>query len=117
MDGLEPENAETGVGILPLAALAPAGMQPSTVNWGNRSVGYALTTSEPTNDVNTTGLFSISLSDLFPIMKNMALPLFAISQPVSIELVLRKQAGTITDQGALVAVSYTHLTLPTKRIV
>jgi hypothetical protein len=100
-DGLEPENNDVGVGILPLASLGPAGLQPSMVNWVDVSESATLLTSQPTNDATTTGLFSISLSDLFPIMKNMALPLFAISQPVSIELVFRTQAPTLQDQGAI----------------
>jgi len=68
--------------------------QPSVVHWlideKNGSVPGQI---KPTNSEETTALFSVKLSELFPVMKDFAMPLFAIAEPVIIELVFNTQSG------------------------
>ncbi len=67
---------------------------PSIVHWlVNETNGVVPGTIKPTNDSATTALFSVKLSELFPVMRDFAMPLFAIAEPVSIELVFNTQSG------------------------
>jgi hypothetical protein len=43
------------------------------------------------DDVSTTPIYSIGLSELFPMMFSVQLPLFVMQEPVSIELVFKQQ--------------------------
>ncbi len=50
---------------------------------GNNRLDYLATTIE--NDTNRTAEYQIKLSDIFPLMRNIQLPLFVINEPVSVE--------------------------------
>ncbi len=50
---------------------------------GNNRLDYLATTLE--NDSSRTAEFQIKLSDIFPLMRNIQLPLFVINEPVSVE--------------------------------
>ena len=68
--------------------------QPAVVHWAiNQVNGFVPGTIKPTNDESTTALFSVKLSELFPVMRDFAMPLFAIAEPVSIDLVFNTQSG------------------------
>ena len=53
----------------------------------------------PTNSTTTSPTLSIALDDLFSMLVGLQLPLWAISEPVSIELVLNRQHNTAGDVG------------------
>lgn len=57
---------------------------------------YKLTTSQ-----DQCGTFSLALSDLFPMMKGMMLPLFALQNSVSVELLLKQQTAGQTGKTIL----------------
>ena len=59
----------------------------------NETNGVVPGTIKPTNDEESTALFSVKLSELFPVMRDFAMPLFAIAEPVSIDLVFNTQSG------------------------
>ncbi len=50
---------------------------------GNNRLDYLATQLE--NDTNRTAEYQIKLSDIFPLMRNIQLPLFVINEPVSVE--------------------------------
>lgn len=64
----------------------------------DNSLGVANATQyrayEITNDPETTAVFSIGLSELFPMMFSVQLPLFVMAQPVSIELTFATQGAS-----------------------
>ena len=67
---------------------------PSVVHWAvNSTSGVVPGIIKPTNDEESTALFSVKLSELFPVMRDFAMPLFAIAEPVSIDLVFNTQSG------------------------
>lgn len=50
-----------------------------------------------------SSIFSIGLNDLFPMMRGMMLPLFALKEQVSVELILKQQAAGQTGKTILFA--------------
>ncbi len=69
--------------------------------YANKTTGitpnkYKLTTSQ-----DECATFSLSLADLFPVMKGMMLPLFALKEQVSVELLLKQQKDTETGKTIL----------------
>jgi len=80
VDGLEPSNTEDG------------GLQPMNGSWGRTPQGIPNTDSpsQLTNLIKPleeeTAVFAIKLSDLFPMMRSVQLPLYLIQEPVSIEI-------------------------------
>lgn len=56
-------------------------------------------------EISTTNssIFSIGLNDLFPMMKGMMLPLFALKEQVSVELLLKQQSAGQTGKTILFA--------------
>jgi hypothetical protein len=84
IDVFEPDNQGTGK------------YQMKTVNYSNATTAtidpsITLTTSETECPV-----FSIKLSELFPMMKNVQLPLYLIGEHVSVEITFNKQSSTQT---------------------
>jgi len=87
-DGLEPDGRGDG------GAGAAYQYQPALVHWAFSSVnGVVPGLIKPTNEDNNTALFSIKMSEIFPVLRDFALPLFAISEPVTVELIFNKQSG------------------------
>ena len=85
IDGLEPSNLEDG------------SLQPMNLGWGRQpnANGEPTTTavvpkanlySRKAQGENTTAVFAIKLSQLFPMMRSVQLPLYLIQEPVSIEI-------------------------------
>ncbi len=80
VDGLEPSNVEDG------------GLQTMNGAWGRDATGLPNTNSEPQlthlieDNEDGTAVFAIKLSDLFPMMRSVQLPLYLIQEPVSIEI-------------------------------
>jgi hypothetical protein len=60
--------------------------------------------------VEETPFFHIKLSDLFPMMKNIQLPLYLIDQPCVIELFFNTQTTSIEDYGNLAIIDNTTMT-------
>lgn len=85
LDGLEPANDT-----------ANGSFQPKMVNWDeNETEGEVGEQIKPTDDEDTTPLFSVKLSELFPhLMKGLQLPLYLINEPISIELQFNTQTHT-----------------------
>lgn len=87
VDGLEPSNLEDG------------GLQPMNLGWGRTVTGIPETNAvmSETNQIastdttagspeEVTAVFAIKLSDLFPMMRSVQLPLYLIQEPVSLEI-------------------------------
>ena len=87
VDGLEPSNLEDG------------GLQPMNLGWGRNTFGHPEVNaimSETNEIVSTdttagspeavTAVFAVKLSELFPMMRSVQLPLYLIQEPVSIEI-------------------------------
>ena len=83
IDGLEPNNREDG------------GLQPMNLGWGRDATGIPTTDAKVNNTLvytrkalgeDATAVFSIKLSQLFPMMRSVQLPLYLIQEPVSIEI-------------------------------
>lgn len=87
VDGLEPSNREDG------------GLQPMNIGWGRTATGepdddgvfskaneIADTDTTQGNAEDVTAVFAIKLSELFPMMRSVQLPLYLIQEPVSIEI-------------------------------
>lgn len=73
------------------------------------SAGVVASKIRPTNSTTTSPTLSIALDDLFPMLQGLQLPLFAIQEPVSIELVLNRQNNVAGDVGKVLCfdASYT----------
>lgn len=90
MDGMEGANH----GIEPH-------YQPMNMEWDPAGVvGTIPDTIRLTDDPTTTPTFSVKLSELFPFMRNQTLPLFAIHEPVVLELIFERQVDPGGDLGA-----------------
>ena len=90
MDGLEPSNKEDG------------GLQLMNIGWGRSAAGvptnngiFPEQNQIVDNDIVTTAVggpeevtavFAVKLSELFPMMRSVQLPLYLIQEPVSIEI-------------------------------
>jgi len=80
VDGLEPSNLEDG------------GLQPMNLGWGRGAAGFPQNNAVHdeskliTAGEDETAVFAIKLSDLFPFMRSVQLPLYLIQEPVSIEI-------------------------------
>jgi len=80
VDGLEPSNTEDG------------GLQTMNGSWGRDAAGLpnlnslAHETNLIKDNEEDTAVFAIKLSDLFPMMRSVQLPLYLIQEPVSIEI-------------------------------
>ena len=87
IDGLEPSNKEDG------------GLQPMNLGWGRTIAGHpennaimtqanqiADTDTTEGNPEDVTAVFAVKLSELFPMMRSVQLPLYLIQEPVSIEI-------------------------------
>lgn len=85
VDGMEPSNLEDG------------SLQPMNVGWGRSATGEptlsaimpeqnALVDTDNANAELETCNFAIKLSDIFPMCRNLQLPLYLIQEPVSIEI-------------------------------
>jgi len=90
-DGLEPDNLGTGL------------YQPSGVVWSTNTEGLTPETTKifGVDDEDETPLGVIKLSELFPMTSSLQLPLFAINEPVVIDLVFTQQGKTADDAGNL----------------
>ena len=53
------------------------------------------------NVAGQSPLFTIKLSQLFPMMRNIQLPLYLIDEPCSVELHFNTQKGTVGEQGKI----------------
>ncbi len=102
-DGLTPDNRGDGG--------AAHQYQPAVVDWSSSADGKFLTTTKPTNSEETTALFSVKLSELFPVMRDFAMPLFTIAEPVSIDLVFNTQSG-VNEAGKIVCYNTSNATPP-----
>ena len=69
----------------------------------------------PTNNVVSTPFFHIKLSELFPMMKNVQLPLYLIDQPCVIELFFNTQDATSAQNGTLACIDSVSQTAGTYR--
>ena len=95
------DTATTGTcdGMIPdsrgdVAAGGAYHYQPQVVHWGvDEQNGFVPGQIKPSADESTTALFSVKLSELFPGMRDFAIPLFAIAEPVSIDIVFNTQTG------------------------
>ena len=88
-DVLQPDNQ--GTGFYQLKDVVYTDPDDSTV-----SPSLLLQTSEI-----ETPVFSIKLSELFPMMRSVQLPLFLMSEPVSVELTFRKQGNVASQLGTI----------------
>ena len=88
-DVLQPDNQGTGQYQLQDVNYSTAGV--STIDPSVR-----LRTSQ-----TDCPIFSIKLSDLFPMMRSVQLPLFLMSEPVSVELTFRKQVNSNASVGTI----------------
>tara|TARA_R110002073_G_scaffold24415_2_gene82506 strand:- start:1453 stop:2886 length:1434 start_codon:yes stop_codon:yes gene_type:complete len=89
-EGLEPANS--GNGKFQLS---------SVVYTDNALTGEPVNMVQIKNDRTTTPTFQIKLSELFPMLRSVQLPLFVFNEPVSIELTFRTQADGGGDLGKL----------------
>ncbi|MBC8307156.1 MAG: hypothetical protein H8E55_66765, partial [Pelagibacterales bacterium] len=80
MDGMEGDNSNDGF------------YQPCNVDWtGGAKVGVVPPPIQLTTSETECPVFTIKISELFPMMRNVQLPLYLIHEPVSIELSWKKQ--------------------------
>lgn len=80
IDGLEPDNGNLGF------------YQPSNLDWsGGAAVGVVPAPIKLTTSETDCPVFTIKLSELFPMMRNTQLPLYLIHEPVSIEISWKRQ--------------------------
>ena len=96
-DGLEPNNAGTGL------------YQPCDAIWASATSGSTHPQTKLTAEENTTPLGVIKLSELFPMARSLQLPLFAIHQPVVIEITWEKQGNAIGEVGKLCLFDPNHV--------
>tara|TARA_R100000951_G_scaffold114987_1_gene121648 strand:+ start:241 stop:1725 length:1485 start_codon:yes stop_codon:yes gene_type:complete len=87
VDGMESSNLEDG------------GLQPMNIGWGREATAtgeptvsgempkqnFIVATSNPNAELETC-IFALKLSDIFPMCRNLQLPLYLIQEPVSIEI-------------------------------
>lgn len=82
-DGFEPDNYATG------------GLQPMNLLWGREEHGFPKANGLIHEELKITDadegeedavVFAIKLSELFPMMRNVQLPLYLMAEPVSIEI-------------------------------
>jgi len=86
MDNLEPENS--GNGLYQMADTQyPTSLPAATDGLVNSFISIK---SDPT----TTPVFQVKLSDLFPMARNLQLPLFVINEQVSVEFTFQTQGAT-----------------------
>lgn len=93
-DGMIPDSRGDG------GAGAAYHYQPEVVHWAvDEQNGLVPGQIKPTENETTTPLFSVKLSELFPGLRDFAIPLFVIAEPVTIELVFNSQDGSAADVG------------------
>lgn len=89
IDGMEP------------SWMANGSLQPMNLEWGNndrampRQQGDSSPQIEITADENTTAVFAIKLSELFPMMKGVQLPLYLMAENLVIDITW--QTGDVAD--------------------
>lgn len=84
-DNLEPDNA--GDGLYQVAGgVFPSSATTETASQVDPAIAIK---SDPT----TTPVFQVKLSDLFPMARNLQLPLFIINEQVSVEFTFRRQSA------------------------
>lgn len=86
-EGLEPANA--GGGRLQLS---------SCIYAGAGAAGRNHVSVSPVNSAANSPVFQIKLSELFPMLRSVQLPLFVLNEPVSIELTFRTQADGVNGE-------------------
>ena len=104
----EEKSLKDMVKIGTLDAVAPSPAQDGTIalkdclySTGNVA-GTQISQYALTDSATTTPEFSIKISELFPMMRNVQLPLYLINEPCSIEVTFRSQADG--DVGVLAGV-------------
>ncbi len=88
-DVMQPDNQ--GTGFYQMQDVSYSNSAQSTID---SSVKLRTSTTE-------CPVFSIKLSELFPMMRSVQLPLFLMSEPVSVELTFRKQPNGVASLGQI----------------
>jgi hypothetical protein len=87
VDVLCPNNAQTGQ------------LQLRDVSYSDDTTAEVIKGYQLTSGTTHTPIFSIRISELFPMMRNVQLPLFLINEPCSIEITFNTQATGAGDLG------------------
>jgi hypothetical protein len=88
IDGMEGDNSGDGF------------YQPCNIDWsGGAKVGVVPSIIKLRTSEVECPVFTIKLSELFPMMRNVMLPLYLIHEPVSIELTWSRQGAAAGDVG------------------
>ena len=74
-------------------------MKSAIYDAATKIVGKSLPEIRILNDFRKSPVFQIKLSDLFPMLKNIQLPLFVFNEPVSVELTFNTQADGAAQLG------------------
>lgn len=91
IDGMEGDNSNEGL------------YQPKNLNWeAGAKVGVVPESICLTSSRTECPVFTLKLSELFPMMRNVMLPLYLIHQPVSIELTFQSQGSSVADKGKMI---------------
>ena len=76
-------------------------LQIRDVNYSTDTASTVIKEFKLKTDQTNTPVFSIKISELFPMMRNVQLPLFLINEPCSIELTFNTQATGAGDLGKI----------------
>ena len=108
IDALCPSLAQDGMYDVRDLDLVAAAAPPAVSNWNPLSQQFLKSVD------GQSPLYTIKLSDLFPMMRSVQLPLYIIDEPCSVELHFNTQKGTAADQGKLAVFIDTAVPLLTR---
>ena len=89
----------THEGLEPGETAGTLQMKSAIYDAATKIVGKSLPEIRILNDMTKSPVFQIKLSDLFPMLKNVQLPLFVFNEPVSVELTFNTQADGAAQLG------------------